>query len=126
MVVVVIDDDPIYRFTFERTVKQVNADVRVQTYENGQEAINHCTGNQMLCRGVDLVLVDLNMPVMDGWQFLDEFNVLAEKWQLKAKVYIVSSSTDPKDLERQKNYSCVDGYLVKPVSREKLKELLQF
>ena len=63
------------------------------------------------------------MPIMDGWQFLDEF--IRIKTKKTIKVYIVSSSVNPTDIERAKTYNMVSNYIVKPISREKLKEITE-
>ena len=67
---------------------------------------------------VDVILMDINMPIMDGWQFLDEF--IRIKTKKTINVYIVSSSVNPSDIERAKTYNMVSNYIVKPISREKL------
>jgi CheY-like chemotaxis protein len=62
------------------------------------------------------------MPVMDGWQFLDRFTQIPT--QKKIAIYIVTSSIDESDLEKAKTYEKVTNYVVKPISIEKLQEIL--
>ena len=71
----------------------------------------------------DVVLLDLNMPVMDGWQFLDEFIDLP--LQKKISVFILTSSIDPFDIEMAKNYPLVKSYIMKPITYEKLEAINQ-
>ncbi len=70
----------------------------------------------------DLIMVDLNMPVMDDWQFLDVFSRLTS--EDKSLVIIVSPSIDPSDLRKAKNYFFVKEFVVKPLTAPKLKELV--
>ena len=68
----------------------------------------------------DIILLDLNMPILDGWQFLDEF----KQFNSTAQVYIMSSSNYPEDIQNASNYPLVKGYIVKPLTTEKAIELL--
>ena len=71
----------------------------------------------------EVILLDLSMPVMDGWQFLDEFTKV--KIEKKITIYIVSSSIDPMDYERAKSYNDIQNYIIKPVQTEDLKSILK-
>jgi len=91
----------------------------VVTFSNGSEAISHL--KKVLKENLrlpDIILLDLNMPVMDGWQFLDEFKNI--NFGKKITVYIVSSSIDPHDHVRAKEYTSVSSFLVKPITRVEL------
>ncbi len=125
MKIIIVDDDPIYRITFERVLKKIDVSFDIQSFENGQELLNHCHIEQMDCTMVDLILLDINMPVMDGWQFLEAFEPMyLERPALSAKLYVVSSSTNPVDVERSKTFASVAGYIVKPISQEVLRQIL--
>jgi CheY-like chemotaxis protein len=67
----------------------------------------------------DVILLDLNMPILDGWQFLDEFILLPIKKEIA--IFIVTSSIDPVDIEMVKRYDAVKDYILKPINAEKLK-----
>nr|WP_321222116.1 response regulator [uncultured Psychroserpens sp.] len=71
----------------------------------------------------DIILLDINMPIMDGWQFLDEF-VKIESHKL-ITIYIVSSSIDPQDIKRAKKYQNISNYIVKPITIKKLKTIMR-
>ena len=59
------------------------------------------------------------MPVLDGWQFLDEFSLVP--FAKEILIFIVSSSIDPSDLKMAQNYPTVKNYIIKPLSSEKIK-----
>ena len=69
----------------------------------------------------DIIFVDLNMPVMDGWQFLDEMETVLHGGG--TVIYVVSSSIDPKDMIRLRDHKFIHGHIGKPITIEKIKEL---
>jgi len=71
----------------------------------------------------DVILLDINMPVMDGWEFMHEFAKIKPRTGKKIAVYMVSSSVDLNDIHRAKNISEVSDYLFKPVRINQLKEV---
>ena len=85
---------------------------------------NH-TINEAIDKGVDvpqMILLDINMPVMDAWDFLDKMNdVLVESG---VSVFILSSSINPEDMEKSKQYSSVLKYILKPLSLDKIGTML--
>lgn len=97
----------------------------VHASSNGQEAIDfildHCKDPTPQCP--NLVLLDLNMPVMDGFEFLDEFEQMDCTHKENIRVVVVSSSDSKRDRDRIQNYK-VAGYIVKPLTEEKLKPYL--
>lgn len=119
-----IDDDEIYIFTTKKLINKIDFCEEVAVFQNGKEAIDAIkftlrNKNEL----PDVILLDLNMPIMDGWQFLDEFIRIKSEKQIK--IYIVSSSVDPSDIERANTYNMVSNYIVKPISREKLHEITE-
>ena len=119
----IIDDDPIYIFGIKRVLEIGKICNETLVFNNGKDAFDklselHHTGAEL----PDLILLDLNMPVWDGWYFLDEFSrIPLEK---KVMIYIVSSSIDPADIKRAKFYDEVDTFVIKPVTLDKLRTLL--
>ena len=72
----------------------------------------------------DIIFLDINMPITDGWGFLEEFHELKKTLGKDIKIYMVSSSIDPRDHNRAKNIPEVTEYMEKPVSMSKFSELL--
>jgi len=120
----IIDDDPIYVFGAKRMMELADFCNSIMVFKNGQEAINNLKPIMIAGEDIpDVILLDINMPIMDGWQFLDEFIQIES--HKKITVYIVSSSIDPADLKRAKKYENVSNYIVKPITAQTLKNILQ-
>ncbi|WP_338767503.1 response regulator [Bernardetia sp. ABR2-2B] len=119
--VCIIDDDPIYTFTTRKIMEIGKFSKYIEIFKNGKEALDALKPRVEAGEKVpEVIFLDLNMPIMDGWQFLDEF--MTPNTQ-KIVIYIVSSSIDPVDINKAKEYSLVTNYLVKPITPERLKEL---
>jgi len=118
----IIDDDPAFTFLTKEIMEMTDFCTDLLVYKNGQEAISGLT--KIIKSGEilpDVILLDLNMPVMNGWEFLDEFSdTLNEKG---VTIFIVTSSVNPTDYEKANNYQSVTDYVEKPVTEESLLEI---
>ncbi len=120
----IIDDDPIFIFGAKRMMELANFCNSFMIFNNGQEAINNLKPIMLTGEKIpEVILLDINMPIMDGWQFLDEFIQIESHKEVT--IYIVSSSIDPADLQRAKKYESISNYVVKPITAETLKNILQ-
>ncbi|MBT0606699.1 response regulator [Aequorivita echinoideorum] len=118
----IVDDDPIFVYGTRRMMELVNFCDAFLIFKNGKDALDNLTALiEAGQRLPDLILLDLNMPIMDGWQFLDVFTQI--EIEKKIVIYIVSSSIDPKDFDRAKHYDSVSNFVVKPISIDVLKNL---
>ncbi len=124
-VIAVIDDDSVYQFTASRTLKATDLPHQILQFNNGQEALsflrNSATSTQPL---PDIIFLDINMPITDGWAFLDEFHELKAQLPKDIKIYMVSSSIDPRDQNRAKSIPDVTDYMEKPISMSQFSEVL--
>lgn len=120
----IIDDDPIYIFAVKRILELSELGENFIIYTNGEKAIKGITetinNNEKL---PDLILLDINMPVMDGWQFLDQFLLLNPP--KSTILFIASSSIDYVDIEKSKTYDIIANYLLKPFSRKQILEMVE-
>jgi CheY-like chemotaxis protein len=73
----------------------------------------------------DYILLDINMPIMNGWDFLDEYKRLSIDPLGKTKIYIISSSVFSNDINKAKSYNLVKSFISKPLSVEKIKEMFE-
>ncbi|HEY1025109.1 MAG TPA: response regulator [Sphingobacteriaceae bacterium] len=115
--VLVVDDDDIVIFLHELMVRESGLSDEPVSFMNGQAALDYILQH----RATDekyLIFLDLNMPVMNGWELLEELKELSGP---EIRVVIVTSSIDADDHKRSENYSFVIGYLEKPLSAEACK-----
>jgi CheY-like chemotaxis protein len=120
-----VDDDPITLMLYKMVIAKASFTEEIITAKNGQEALDYYDNlqaiNELCCP--ELIFLDLNMPVMGGWEFLDNF--ITEKYSKfnKTKVIVLSSTIDPNDIEKSKKYSIVIDFMSKPVTKEMLENL---
>lgn len=115
----VVDDDLVYHFIIKKLFSKCNIDVNTSYFFNGLEAIDDLKNKVATGNVPDLILLDINMPVYDGWQFLEEFRKLKQNLTKDITVYLVSSSNDISDLNKSKLYQDeVKKYYYKPMTQE--------
>ena len=120
----VIDDDKIYHFLFKNLLKQNKIDVNSAFFPNGFEALEHIKQNNNEESLPDLILLDVNMPIMNGWQFLDEYSKLTGTLAKASVIYMISSSNNEVDINKSKEYGeVVKDYFLKPVCKEDLDKI---
>ncbi|MGV9003450.1 response regulator [Flavobacterium sp.] len=123
--VLCVDDDPITLMLCKKVIERVNYTKVVNTAKNGEDALEYfkqIKNNEI--EPPELVLLDLNMPIMNGWELLDKYLELEFNLIFKETKFIVLSSTiDPSDIEKSKNYPMVIDFISKPITKDILKEL---
>ncbi|WP_264549592.1 response regulator [Flavobacterium sp. N2820] len=124
-IIALIDDDPAFVFITEKIIEKTNHFKEVKVFDNGLYALNYLKENLNNDTHLpNIIFLDLSMPVMDGWQFLDEYALLEIKNKSKITVYICSSSISPYDITRAKSISDVTDFIIKPITKEKLTEIV--
>lgn len=122
----IIDDDPIFIYGTKRLMAEVDFCETVLVFQNGQDAIDGL--KEITASGEKLpsfIFLDLNMPIMNGWEFLEDFVKIPNHNRDKVTIHIISSSINPRDLERIKDYKVVNNYILKPISPEDLRRVLK-
>jgi CheY-like chemotaxis protein len=126
-IVFLIDDDNIYQFTARKILESTGLAKQIQSFYNGSEAIKYLKEAENLSADElpDVIFLDINMPIMNGWEFLEEYRNLAGKFPKPVVVYVVSSSIDSYDIKKSRQYEAVTDYIVKPVTRIRYQELIE-
>lgn len=116
-----IDDDPITMMLCKKVITKSLFSNEIISAQNGEVALQHFNELKYLSKGKgfkspQLIFLDLNMPVMGGWEFLDHFNTAEYSDFNSIKIIVLSSTIDPEDLERARTYPMVIDFLSKPIS----------
>ena len=115
----IIDDDKLTVKLMGILISKNDFCEEIESFYDAQKAINKLkqnAGNNAILP--DAILLDLNMPIMDGWQFLDEFISLPITKEIQ--IFIMTSSIDPADIEMATTYKVVKEYIMKPITTQKL------
>lgn len=123
-----IDDDPITLMLCKKVIIKASFSNEIITSQNGEEALRYFntlkyTNIESELKKPQLIFLDLNMPVMGGWEFLDQFNSEAFSEFKNIKIVVLSSTIDPEDLEKSKTYPMVIDFLSKPITLAMLEYL---
>jgi CheY-like chemotaxis protein len=120
-----IDDDPITLMLFKKIANKASFTQKIITALNGEEAIQLIDTESVHDTKPQLIFLDLNMPVMGGWEFLDSLTKSNYFDTNNTKVIILTSSIDPKDINKSKTYASVIAFLSKPITVEMLQEMIK-
>jgi len=122
--VCIIDDDPMHVFITKKYVELSGFVERILVCRDGKDAYDTLTclltNDSKL---PEVIFLDLNMPIWDGWHFLDEFTKISI--DQKITIYLLTSSNNEEDLLRAKKYSLSSNYLVKPIQQHQIKNILE-
>lgn len=119
--ILIVEDDNLTLQLYDILLED-QQDVQWKSAASGSEAINylkHCQSEEW----PDVILVDLNMPDMDGFELIDKMNELFGSQLLNGKIYILTNSISKKDEEMANRHNLVQGLLSKPLSEENLKKV---
>lgn len=120
--VMLIDDNVDDNFYHERVIKKNNAAHKVVSIESAREAIEYLKTEKNL--RPDLIFLDINMPGMNGWEFIEEYEKLDERLRGKVVVIMLTTSDNPDDHARAKKMTVLADFKTKPLTKEMLNEII--
>lgn len=127
--VLLIDDDDDDNFIHRRVLQKSGLVKEVGVAENGLQALAYLQGegtlpNNFVCHP-KLIFLDINMPGMNGWEFLDKYATIKEEQRARTLIMMLTTSLNPDDQKRAEQNPLVNGFANKPLTREKLAEILK-
>ena len=127
--VLLIDDDEPTNFLSAMLIEEANCSRHVKVIPTGKEALSYLASSQQSKNDSlpypELIFLDINMPAMDGWEFLDEYKALTKEHQEKIIIIMLTTSLNPDDALRAFEIPEVSGFENKPITREKLDRILK-
>jgi CheY-like chemotaxis protein len=118
--ILIVDDSPAFNHLTRLTIQRADMQTRITEMSNGQRALSYLAESENC---PDVILLDINMPVMDGFDFLDEY-IRTHKCQDKTSIYMLTSSSQDVDKVKVKSFNIVRDYFEKPLSAENLNKIL--
>ncbi|WP_348798754.1 response regulator [Flavobacterium adhaerens] len=121
--IICIDDDPVTLMLFKKIAQKASFAKKIIEASNGEEAINVLNNISKTETKPELIFLDLNMPIISGWEFLDIFNSSHYQSLNNTKIIILTSTIDPEDIKKSKKYPNVIEFFSKPITIEMLNYL---
>lgn len=123
----IIDDDTIYQFLMRKIMLGTEVKTTAISYKNGKDAIESFTSSLLNhIKLPDIILLDIEMPFMNGWDFMNQMELLLDNYKITStEIYIVSSSISYEDIEKAKLFKNISGYFSKPISVKDLNKIIQ-
>ncbi len=123
--ILLVDDDPDDNFLHRLVIEDSGYCDRVEVAENGQQALSYLTTQSApnYCRP-EVILLDINMPGMNGFEFLAEYEKLDPSYQAKVVLMMLTTSLNPDDQRRANGHNVVIGYKSKPLTRKMLDDIV--
>ncbi|WP_339916340.1 response regulator [Yeosuana marina] len=124
--IAIIDDNLVFRKVTKMLLKKIGVnESNILLFKNGNEMYEFMQSYINNIEGLPKTLfLDLNMPVMDGWDFLKLHKLFKKKYNYNPKIYILTSSIDNKDYDHAMKFTNIEGYLTKPINEIVLTKII--
>ncbi len=124
--ILIIDDDQVNNFLFSRMVQAVGISEKAEAVTSGKQGL--VLLEEKIASGEPLpqvIFLDINMPLMNGWEFLEKYNKMPSSIRSQIDLYMLSSSVYPEDINKAKSHEDVVDYITKPLTKEILLKIHQ-
>ena len=122
--IMLIDDDEDDNFIHERAIRKVDSEIVVIATQSAKAALIHLKEEQNKNNLPGLIFLDINMPGMNGWEFLQEYNDLDESLQSKVIIIMLTTSDSEADRTKAKSWNFVSDYITKPLTKQIVENIL--
>lgn len=128
--ILLVDDDEPTNYLNRMTLENANCTSHIQIVQSGQDALDFLSHQGKYkdrpdCPHPELIFLDINMPAMDGWEFLEKYKTLPADQKASIIVIMLTTSLNPDDESRARALPEVDGFEHKPLKADRLKEVLK-
>ena len=126
--VMLVDDNDIDNFVNRKTIEAIGFAEKIEAHINPETALEFLQmlekgGEQMKKDAPQIIFLDINMPLMDGFEFVKKFEKLNEATKKNIRIILLSSSMNPADREHAKEFKSIHSFVSKPLSREQLQKI---
>ncbi|MEK7432254.1 MAG: response regulator [Cyanobacteriota bacterium] len=119
--IMLIDDDENDNFFHERAIKKANLDISVIEKTTAMSALEYLKSNNKTIP--DLIFLDINMPCMNGWEFLDQYILLDKELKSQIVIVMLTTSCNPDDIEKAKSNNLISEYITKPLTHDMVESI---
>ncbi|WP_405564941.1 response regulator [Polaribacter sp. Asnod6-C07] len=118
--VMLIDDNHPTNFIHTKIITKVKPTTEILVHDKAEEALNHLKSTEVL---PEIIFLDINMPGMDGWEFLEEYEKMTDFKEKCIIIVMLTTSLNPEDVKKSEKYISINGFEHKPLTPEKLQKM---
>ncbi len=126
-IIMLVDDDLNTNFYNEIIIKKMDITEQIKVFQNGEMALSYLTtkNEEGEFPQPEIIFLDINMPVMNGWEFIENYDKLTKEQQAQILIAMLTSSINYEDKERALNSGVVKEFISKPLIEEKINNILE-
>lgn len=121
----IIDDDPVNNILARHTIRHFDSSIVIDDYSDPERALNYLEeqSKNRVQKLPDIIFLDLNMPFVDGWTFLESYKNLLPFFNKDIEIYLLTSSHSHKDMQKAKTFPVISNYISKPLNVNVLEKI---